>query len=452
MQLGLSRNHRHMHLWSKFGQLQLSKVRSNQNLATCLTNNSAQLLAWIGCSLSLRCMLRLPMRELCLLCDAMRQLLLASSPGSFLVGMVSKTPAMEQLLRTDCSLELSDHELSGKELVANFADPKPSEEELAENLAYQQLLGKETEKDSLDILGNQSLRRRTSSLEKKNFCFRVIQLLCLAFCSALGPMIFDHHSFQQRELAAAYPYKIQSLHQEELVAAYGEQIKSLQQTGLEASYSEGQTRASQLQLESSQKELVEHLAQLSHKESAIQSFQLQSFFQNELSRSAFTADQELQQRELEAAYALTEQISLLASVPERELTADGACKSLRFSPTRACFQLSEKGLADKSFELTTAQLCHQHSAERAYSSRSLHQLTLSMAQFNSQLQLQTGQLCRTDADRHQLRAFNCAALLQGSTSNRLNQSLSAYNCSALLQQDSLDQADANHSFSSNSFG
>ena len=144
---------------------------------------------------------------------------------------------------------------------------------------------------------------------------------------------------------------------------------------------------------------------------------------------------------------MTEQISLLASFPERELTADGDCKSLRFSPTRACFQLSEKGLADKSFELPTAQLCHQHLAERAYSSRSLHQLTLSKAQFNSQLQLQTGQPCRKVADKHQLRAFNCAALLHGSTSNRLNQSLSAYNCSALLQQDSLDQAVAEHSFS-----
>ena len=325
-------------------------------------------------------------------CDATTSF--RSSPGSFLVGMVSKTPAMAQLLRTDCSLELSDHELSGKELVANFVIPKLSGKELAEALAYQQLLGKESEKDSLTILGSKSLSLRTSSLEKKNFCFRVIQLMCLAFLSVLGPMIFDLHSFQQRELAAAYPYKIQSLHQQELVAAYSEQLKSLQQTELEASYSEGQMRASQLQLESSHKELVEHLAQLSHKDSAVQSFQLQSVFQNELSRSAFTADQSLQQRELEATYALTEQISLLASFPERELTADGAFNSLSFSPTRACFQLSAKGLADKSFELTTAQLCHQHLAERAYSSRSLHQLTLSMAQFNSQLQFQTGQFCR----------------------------------------------------------
>ena len=165
----------------------------------------------------------------------------------------------------------------------------------------------------------------------------------------------------RESLQAAYPYKIQSLQQQslqqqELVAAYGEQINSSQQTELEASSSEGQTKASQLQLENSQnlKELVEHLAQRSHKEATIQSFQLRSFFQNELSRSALPADQELQQRELEVAYALTEQISLEASVPTGKLTADGACKSLRFSPTRACFQLSDQSLAYKSFELTTA--------------------------------------------------------------------------------------------------
>ena len=264
MQLGLSRNHRHMHLWSKFDQLQLSKVRTNQNLATCLTNNSAFGLDRMLLKLKMHAQAANARALSTVRCDATASF--RSSPGSFLVGMVSKTPAMEQLLRTDCSLELSDHELSGKELVANFAVPKLSRKELEETLAYQQLLGEETEKDSLDILGNKSLSWRTSSLEKKNFCFRVIQLICLAFCLTLGPMIFDHPSFQQRELAAAYPNKIQSSHQQELVAAYSEQIKCLQQTELEASYSKGQTRASQLQLESSQKELVEHLAQLSHKE------------------------------------------------------------------------------------------------------------------------------------------------------------------------------------------
>ena len=129
-QLGLSRNHRHTHLRAKFGQLQLSKVRSNQNLATCLADNSASGLE--------RLLLKLKM---CAQPDNARALptvrcaapaSFRKSPGSFLVGMVSKTPAMEQLLRIDCRLELSDHEFSGKELVTNFADPKLSRKELEE--------------------------------------------------------------------------------------------------------------------------------------------------------------------------------------------------------------------------------------------------------------------------------------------------------------------------------
>ena len=356
-QLGLSRNHRHIHLRHKVGQLQLSKVRSNQNLATCLTDNSASGLDRLLFKLKMHAQTDYARALPTVRCDATASF--RSSSGSFLVGMVTKAQAMEQLLRTDCIL---------------------------------------------DILGNQSLRRRTSSLEKKNFCFRVIQLVCLAFLSVLGPMILDHHSFQQRELAATYPYKIQSLHQQELVAASesltvnswslpidsltlpslsqlgdrfhsltlhslslangslqrlnlpslslidGGQIRSLQQQELTAAYSDGSTRARQLQLELSQKEL--------------------------------------------ATYALTEQISLQDSVPQRELTADEACKSLSFSPTKACFQLSAKGLIDESLELPTAQLCYPNLAERAYSNKSLHQLTLSKAQLKSQLQLRTGHLCK----------------------------------------------------------
>ena len=383
-QLGLSRNHRHIQLRHRMGQLQLSKVRSNQNLATCLTDNSASGLERLLLKLKMHaqpdCARALPTVR----CAATASF--KASSGSFLVGMVTKAPAMEQLLRTDCILELSDHKLFGKELVANFADPKLSGEKLRETLAYEQLLGKEIEKDSLDILGNQSLRMRTSSLEKKNFCFRVIQLVCLAFWSVLGSMILDLPSLQQRELAAAYPYKTQSLNQQELVAVSesltlhswslpmdsltfhslsfenvslqslnllslslidGDQIRSLQQQELKAAYLDGSTRACMLQLELSQKEL--------------------------------------------AAYALTEQISLQESVPQRKLTADEACKSLRFSPTRACFQLSQ-GLIDKSFELLTAQLCDHNLAQRASSSKTLYQLELYKAQFKSQLPLQTGHL------------------------------------------------------------
>ena len=38
-QLGLSRNNRHLHPWSWFGQFELSKVSSQQNLAASLTHN-----------------------------------------------------------------------------------------------------------------------------------------------------------------------------------------------------------------------------------------------------------------------------------------------------------------------------------------------------------------------------------------------------------------------------
>ena len=41
-QLGLSRNNRHLHLWSWFGQFELSKVGSQQNLATPVQNWCAQ--------------------------------------------------------------------------------------------------------------------------------------------------------------------------------------------------------------------------------------------------------------------------------------------------------------------------------------------------------------------------------------------------------------------------
>ena len=61
--------------------------------------------------------------------------------------------------------------------------------------------------------------------------------------------------------------------------------------------------------------------------------------------------------------------------------------------------------ANKSFQLTSAQLCRSSSADRAYSNKSLHQLTLSLAQSvpteqlcsqqnaNQSFQLSIAQLC-----------------------------------------------------------
>ena len=118
---------------------------------------------------------------------------------------------------------ISEQELSGKELV--------------EHLAYPKLPGKETEKNILlaNCLGEKSLSLRKRSLEKKNLCILLIELMYLAFFAVLGLMNFDLQILQQREP----------------VAAYIAQNKSLQQN-----------------------ELVDHLAQLCNIDSAVQSFQL----------------------------------------------------------------------------------------------------------------------------------------------------------------------------------
>ena len=83
-------------------------------------------------------------------------------------------------------------ELSGKERVKHLAHP--------------QLSGKETDTTIFlaNSLGEKSLSLRKRSLEKKNFCILIFDLMFLAFFAALGLMIFDLQSFQQREPVAAY--------------------------------------------------------------------------------------------------------------------------------------------------------------------------------------------------------------------------------------------------------
>ena len=121
----------------------------------------------------------------------------------------------------------SEKELSGKELV--------------EHLAYPKLTGKENEKNIFlpNSLGEKSLSLRKSSLEKKNFCILIFELSLL--CSIGIDDLFDHPSFQQRELVAAYAtdsFQTQSLQQDELVTAYVTEIsfhhQSLQQEQLVA--------------------------------------------------------------------------------------------------------------------------------------------------------------------------------------------------------------------------
>ena len=185
--LGLSRWSRHLDLRSLFGQLQLSRVSSQHNLAELLTYT---------CSASglNRSLLRLKMHTKSAEALALPTGLglgevasFVSSSTSFFIGALSKAPAM-------ASLE-------------------------SEQLLDEQLLGKETGKP-LDLpelqsaLSNESLQ--TDEL-----------------VAAYSRNSFQHHSLQQKELART---------------AFLGQI-SFQKKELEAAYVEDPTRVRQLQLQ-----------------------------------------------------------------------------------------------------------------------------------------------------------------------------------------------------------
>ena len=121
-QLGLSRKARHLDLFSWFGQFQLSKVGPQSNLAESLTYN-------LGTSGLHRLLLKLKMHT-----RAAEELALhtelgfgevasfESSMGSFFIGSLTQTPAMEQLCASQpCSDQLLDEKLSGKEVVDHLA-------------------------------------------------------------------------------------------------------------------------------------------------------------------------------------------------------------------------------------------------------------------------------------------------------------------------------------------
>ena len=121
-QLGLSRKARHLDLFSWFGQFQLSKVGPQSNLAESLTYK-------LGTSGLHRLLLKLKMHT-----RAAEELALhtelgfgevasfESSMGSFFIGSLTQTPAMEQLCASQpCSDQLLDEKLSGKEFVDHLA-------------------------------------------------------------------------------------------------------------------------------------------------------------------------------------------------------------------------------------------------------------------------------------------------------------------------------------------
>ena len=97
-QLGLSNSNRHVDLWCRMGKFQLSKVRSHQNLAEELTKNLST-----GGLHRLLSKLRLHSQTVemqALTTELSREQLASfqSSLSSFYIGVMSRTPMMEQQL------------------------------------------------------------------------------------------------------------------------------------------------------------------------------------------------------------------------------------------------------------------------------------------------------------------------------------------------------------------
>ena len=123
MQLGLSRRNKHIQLRSEKGQLQLSKVHPNKNLAYSLTNNASdkRMLAKLRVVTEAAETLAL---------STVRGQCLASfgSSSSFLVGMVAAEPsqmAQHQLRKLDCPEPVSADSFERtcfESLPRNFAE------------------------------------------------------------------------------------------------------------------------------------------------------------------------------------------------------------------------------------------------------------------------------------------------------------------------------------------
>ena len=172
--LGLSKKsrHRHIELWSRLGQFQLSKVQPHQNLAEQLTNTHSasglhRLLPKLRMHTRPAEMLALP-TEL-----AGETAFFESSSRNFYIGSLSKAPATAQL----CSEEL---------------------------------LGKESEKHN-DLPELDSALLSENSLQQDELV------------AAYSTESFQQQSLQPDELEAAYlrdSFQHQSLHADELAAAY----------------------------------------------------------------------------------------------------------------------------------------------------------------------------------------------------------------------------------------
>ena len=119
-QLGLSKQNRHIELWSRMGQFQLSKIASSQNLAASLTHKlSASGLSRLLPKLKVHTR---PSSGVALLTGLRAEQAFFVGSSSFYIGMLTKHPAqldlseleqdaMAELQSTACSTELSGQEI-----------------------------------------------------------------------------------------------------------------------------------------------------------------------------------------------------------------------------------------------------------------------------------------------------------------------------------------------------
>ena len=214
--LGLSKKSRHIELWSRLGQFQLSKVQPRQNLAEQLANTHT------ACGLH-RLLPKLkmhtrPAEMVALPTVQAGEPAFVQCSSSFYIGMLSRAPAMEEL----CLEELCSEELLGKEPEKHLDIPELDSALLSENSLQQDELVAAYSTDS-----------------------------------------FQQQSLQPDELEAAYlsdSFQRQSLQKKELSAAYATDelertaltLSSLQQKGLawlKAFKPASSTRASDDQLD-----------------------------------------------------------------------------------------------------------------------------------------------------------------------------------------------------------
>ena len=226
-QLGLSRKARHLELHSWFGQFQLSKVRPQSNLAESLTYK-------LGTSGLYRLLPKLKMHA-----RTAEQLALhtelgfgevasfESSSGSFFIGSLAQTPAMEQPCASQLGSEqLLDEQLLGKELGMPIDLPELQSALSNESLQENELVAAY----SKNSLHSQSL---------------VIDELATAYSADS----LHSQSLETEELlisSSEDSLHSQSLEIDELESAYSKgslQVQSLQPPALHSS-----TRASKLQV------------------------------------------------------------------------------------------------------------------------------------------------------------------------------------------------------------